>query len=101
MPPYYLEAKSIHAILFVTESGGGDVTFILAFEQTKQIIKIPGGKTGFGWDIGSGRADGEALTDYIESADMEHIIVTTHGIDWKESIILNIAQKSIQRRAAE
>ena len=96
MPPYYIEIQSIEAVLFVTESKDGDVRFILAYDHTKKITEIPAGKTGFGWNIGSGRVPGEALTDYVESADSKHTILLRRGLDWKETLNLNITEKTLK-----
>jgi hypothetical protein len=97
LAPYYLDVPGTNAILFVTEAAGDHITFHLLNLNTKAEIQIDGGTSGFGWGIGGNRKPGEKYTDYIESADPNRVTVAIHSGDWKETMVLNLTTKSIER----
>lgn len=96
MPPFYLELKPIGAILFVAEDPQHRVTIILAYDQTKEVVTIPAGVSGFGRHIGSKRAAGDSITDYVESASAARIVLAWRGLDWTERITINVTDRVIE-----
>jgi hypothetical protein len=97
LAPYYLDVPGTNSILFVTQATGDHITFHLLNLNTKEEVQIDGGTCGFGWGIGGSRKPGEKFTDYIESADSNRITVAIHSGDWKETLVLNLVTKSIER----
>lgn len=97
LAPYYLDVPGTNSILFVTQTAGDHIMFHIFNLSTKEDIQINGGTSGFGWGIGGSRKAGEKYTDYIESADPNHITISIHSGDWKETTVLNLATKCIER----
>jgi len=98
VPPYYLDVPELNAILFVTEQKNHNVVFHLVNLENKQDIQIEADSSGFGRSIGSGGKAGEPGTDYIEGVQSNRITVAMRSLDWKETMVLNLATKSIERR---
>lgn len=98
LPPYYLEVPELNAILFVTEQRSHNVVFHLLNLETKHEMQIHAGSSGFGRSIGSGGRAGDPGTDYIEGVLSNRITVAMRSLDWKESMVLNLTTKSIDRR---
>lgn len=99
--PFYLEIKPLSAILLVQEDAQGKVTFVVAYDETKKIVTIRAGRLGFGWNIGSQRAPGDTLTDYVESADHATITLLTQGMGWKETIELDLVASTVRNVKSE
>ncbi len=98
LPPYYLDVPELNSILFVTQEKDGKVLFHLVNLKNKKEIQINADSSGFGWDIGSGRKPGDKYTDYVENVQSNQIMIATRSGDWKEMMVLNLANKSIARR---
>lgn len=98
LPPYYLDVPELNAVLFVTEQKNHNVVFHVVNLETKRDIQIDADSSGFGRRIGSGGKAGDPGTDYIEGVQTKRITVTMRSLDWKETMVLNLATKSIERR---
>ncbi len=97
MKPFYLRIPELKALLFVTEGSEYGETFHIINLQSKKEIEIDGGTAGFGRDIGSGRKPGEPFSDYIESVASNKVTIATRSLDWKETWLLNLDSKRIER----
>lgn len=70
--------------------------------KTKREISIPGGTVSFGGGIGDPGKPGEPLTDWVESADSNEIVLATQGMELKTSpsarilITLNLKGKKME-----
>jgi hypothetical protein len=96
-PPYYLEIPELHSLLFVTTDRNRMVKFNIINLSTKKEISIDGDGSSFGWNIGVNRNPGDKLTDYIESSQTNKIIIATRSLDWKETTILNLDSRSVEK----
>ena len=97
LPPYYLDVPELKCILFVTQENNYKVVFHFFDLVEKRDIQINADGAGFGWRIGSGKKPGDTGTDYIEEAQSNRVTVATRSLDWKETMILNLATKSVER----
>lgn len=96
--PYYLAIPAIEAILFMVEGRNDNVTIHVVFLSDHKDIEFEAGEFGLGSNIGSKRAPGEKMTDYIESADLNHIVYAARFNDRKETIALNLATRTLGQR---
>jgi len=94
----YLDVPELNGILFVTEQKNHKVAFHLVNMETKQDIQIDADSSGFGRHIGFGEKSGDPGTDYIEGVQSNRITVAMRSLDWKETMVLNLVSKSIERR---
>ncbi len=99
-PPFYLNVPGGKRVLFVTQKADSPYQAILhIFDlDTKADIAVDITKTGFGWNIGSDRKLGEKLTDYIEKAQDDRIVISTRSIDWKSTMSVNLNSKSVEQQ---
>ena len=88
----------INVILFVTQQNHYKVIFHIVNLKTKEHIQIDADSSGFGWNIGSGRKAGDKGTDYVEGVQSNRVTIATRSDIWKESLVLNLATKSIEHR---
>lgn len=99
-PPFYLEVPAGKRILFATHQVAYpyETTLHVLDLGAKVDIAVDITQTAFGWNIGSGRKPGKKLSDYIEEAADDRIVISTRSIDWKNTTFINLKSKSIERQ---
>jgi hypothetical protein len=105
LAPFYLNVPALDSILFVT--GDEKKTFYIFNIKTKRTISIPGGNVSFGGNIGAPRKPGEPLTDWVESANTNEIVLATQGMAYgthpsvRILITLNLKTNKMEKVEAE
>ena len=97
-PPFYLDVPGERRVLFVTH----ELSFpyeakLHVFDlghKTDIVVDIT--KSGFGWNIGSARAPGAPLTDYIERVLPDGLVITTRSLDWKHTFTVNLKSRAVE-----
>jgi len=74
--PYYVHIPEINSILLVTDSHG-KTTFHIINIDTKKEAAIDASRSDFGYNITSIRPPGSDLTDYVESATSDKLLLAT------------------------
>jgi hypothetical protein len=103
--PFYLKIPELDSILFVT--GDEKKTFHIFNLKTKREIAIPGGSISFGGNIGAPRKPGEPLTDWVESANTNEIVLASQGLPYgthpsvRILITINLKAKKMEKVEAE
>lgn len=94
--PYYIHIPELNSIAFVTESDEHRVALHLAALDSKKVVSVPLGSSGFGWNIGSDRVPGSPGTDYIVVSNMTTLRLTTRASNWEASDVIAVGRYSLE-----
>jgi|GEM_PF-3336869 len=95
--PFYLNVPELHSILFVTVSSQGMQTVHIVNLETLKEINIDSAKHYFGGHIGSGRAPGDDLTDWVDRVEPGKVVVAARSGNRTIFISLNLTDRKLER----
>ena len=93
--PYYVHIPEINSILLVTDSHG-KTTFHIINIDTKKEAAIDASRSDFGYNITSIRPPGSDLTDYVESATSDKLLLASRYSPRTIYTTVNLASSRIE-----
>jgi hypothetical protein len=93
--PYYINLPELHSILFVTREGFEPSVVHILDLKTLREIRVSGVLSFYGGHIGSKRAPGEDLTDYVEQVGGDKIVLASRSGNTIIRTVLNLASQKV------